>query len=187
MLFRSAMCAAQIEATIKADPTRRRDLLTLFPLFNPASIRTSTVRFDKCRENALRAGSVFLAMIQQTATGSRPIFEGKEIEPTLDYLVALKWADVCQAGDSEARFEDKIHSIEHREVRSRYPVAHVCAALAFLAKRGAVEGRIAQYDYRDFAFLREWVALAQDVADILRRAPNCEPIAAAVIDVRWIE
>ena len=124
----TSRCSAQIQATIKADPTTRQELLDLFPSFNPATVRTSTKRFDTNRENAQRAGSVFLAMIQQTTTGSGPTFKGEVIAPTLDRLVALRWADIREPDDPEALFEDKIHSIEHREVRARYPVAHLCAA-----------------------------------------------------------
>ena len=183
----TARCTDQIRETIKADPGQRRSLVEQFPAFNPARVRTSALGIDKVRKNALRASAVFLAMIQEPASGSPPIFQGKAVVPTQDFLVAHYWSDERQPGDTEVRYSDWIHSIEEREVRRRFPVAHICAALASLAQRRAVEGKHNQFDYQDLEILREWVMLAQVIADHICRAPNCRKIADQLIDVRWIE
>lgn len=135
----------------------------------------------------MRAGAVFLAMIQKAATGSPPLRGGAPIKPTLDFLVAHYWSEERRPGDSEDRYSSWIHSIEQREVRRRFPVAHLCAALASLAGRRAREGGPEEYDYQDLDFMREWVALALEAEVYIRKTPGLENMAAKLIEIRWIE
>lgn len=183
----TSRCAEQIRVTIEAEPGRRRELLELYPAYNPARSRTSTMLIAKSRKNAVRAGAVFLAMIQETATGSPPTLHGKPIKPTLDFLVSHFWSDERQPGDSEDHYSSWVHSIEQREVRRRFPVAHICAALESLAQQRDVAGEANEYNYQDLDFLREWVALAQEIASHIRNTPGLENMASKLIQVRWIE
>ena len=183
----TSRCAAQIGITIAAFPDRRSELLERYPAYDPARSRTSTEHFDERRRNALRAGAVVLAMIQETATGSPPMLRGKPVKPTLDFLVAHYWSDVRQPGDLKDSYSSWIHSIEQREVCRRFPVAHLCAALASLAQRRAFESGPTEYNYQDLDFLREWIALAQEIDGYIRATPDLENMASKLIEIRWIE
>lgn len=181
----TSRCAAQIRVTIEDNPSRRADLISRYPGYNPAKSRTSTKRIEEKRRNASRAGAVFLPFIQEVAAGSPPTLRGEIIVPTLDLLVPIYWPR--RVGEDEEIYRVRMHDIEKREVRRRYPVAHLAAALQMLAQERHAAGGDDWYDYQDLPFLREWVSKACEIAGYMRATPKCEMMASRLIDLRWIE
>jgi hypothetical protein len=133
----------------------------------------------------LKAGRVFLCFIEEVASGSPPKLKGEEFMPTFDRLVPMFWHQ--KAGEDGECYRDRLHDIEKREIRSRFPVAHLAAAIEMLALERNSAGGDDRYNYQDHEFLKQWVLKACRIADHIRTIPECELMASRLIDLRWAE
>lgn len=179
------MCADQLRVTIEAEPERRAELIAAYTNYHPMETRVSTKTIAKGRDNALRAGAVFLGLIQETETGSRPLRKGESVAPSLDLLVRHYWKR--RSGESEDSYETRLHDTEEREVRSRYPVAHLAAALQMFAQQAHIRGEPGLYDYQDVDFLRAWVVRANELAVHIKNTRGLSTMASRLIELRWID
>ena len=177
-LVRSA-CADQVAVFIEEEPKRKAEILARFPKYDPRENRIQRKYIIDRLEDAQRMGVVVLALIKGTAD-YRP--------PSLDFAVGrtLQLSEPTTAREQN-RYEHRIHDIIAREIRPRYPVAHLAAALAFLARKQDDDGLDMQFSYLDLNFMRRWILKAREIEGFIRATPMRENIASKLIDIEWIE
>lgn len=176
-----SMCADQIRTTLEEFPELRERLLARYPCYNPFTNRTERRQITKRREAALFAGEIILALITQEhfpeLVGKAPV--------SIDQRMKLHWP--MKEGEEEAAYLERLHSLERRQIRARYPIAHFAAALQNLAQEKFSKGEVGSYNYQDLDFLRQWVRRAVALEEYIRNTHALAGAASKLIPVRWIE
>lgn len=134
-------------------------------------------------EEAQRVGAVVLALIRNTAPGLPPRTNTKRM--SIDLATRAFWPRL--PGEDQERHEYRLHDIERRQIRPRYPVVHLAAALAYLARERAASGKDMTFSYTDLDFLRRWVAKADEIAGYIRATRGLEYMASKLIAIEWKE
>lgn len=181
----NSVCADQIAMMIEKHPGSRTELLARFPTYNPRKVRTERKHIVAGLEEAQRMGAAVLALVKETVTGELPVINGQPRPLSLDFIVQYFWPNDASAGEN--KYLAWAHDVEKRQVRSRYPMAHLAAALEWLAREKSAAGDSMEFVYEDLDFLRRWVSKACEIAGYIRAAPQCELMASQLIDLRWIE
>lgn len=181
----NAACADQIRVTIKSFPQRRAELIKKYPHYNPQTTRVGKKNVRKQREDALLVGAAILSLIKEAATGAAPLLPQSMTRLSLDQIVRYLWT--AREEGLEINYTDRMHDYEKRKLRSRYPVAHLAAALQLLARKREHGGEKGSYDYQDLPFLRHWVAEANVIAEQISATPGLELMASQLIQIQWIE
>lgn len=132
-------------------------------------------------EEAQRMGAVVLALIRDTVPGLPPRTVGKRM--SIDLATKALWPRL--PGEDRERYEYRIHDVERRQIRPRYPFAHLAAALAYLARERAASGKDMTFSYTDLGFLRRWVAKANEIAGYIRATRGLERMAEQLVDIEW--
>lgn len=161
-------------------PDEAELLLEQFPALS-GSNRTERKRIITNLEEAQRVGAVVLALIRDTVPGLPPRTNGKRM--SIDLATRTFWPRL--SGEDQEGYEYRIHDIERRQIRPRYPVAHLAAALAYLARERAASGRDMTFSYTDVDFLRRWVAKANEIAGYIRATRGLERMAEQLVEVEW--
>jgi len=180
-----SVCADQLATFIEKHPGCRTELLTRFPEYGPRKVRTGRRHIVANLEDAQRMGAAVLVLVKKAATGELPVHEGKPTQLSLDFIVQYLWPKI--PGEDDEKYLVWVHDVEKRRVRSRYPMAHLAAALQWLAREMANTGEPMAFVYDDLDFLRRWVSKASEIAGYIRDTPQLEPMAKRLIDIRWIE
>lgn len=181
----NAACADQIAATIKAFPEQRTELVAKFPNYDPAKNRTERKHITTAREEALRVGSAILPLIEESATGKSSPLPATMNRLSLDQIVPFLWPR--KPDELESPYFDRMHDVEKRQLRLRFPVAHLAAALQWHAREKWAAGETLSYDYQDLDFLRNWVAKANEIAGYIKSTPGLKTMASRLLDLHWIE
>ncbi|WP_339706357.1 hypothetical protein [uncultured Sphingosinicella sp.] len=134
-------------------------------------------------EEAQRVGAVVLVLIRDTVPSLHPRTGGKRI--SIDFATRALWPRL--PGEDRERYEYRLHDIERRQIRPRYPFAHLAAALAYLARERAASGKDMAFYYTDLGFLRRWVAKANEIAGYIRATGGLERMAEQLVDIDWQE
>lgn len=179
------LCADQIAVTIEAFPERRAELVGRYPHYNPSKVRTQTGKLQDGRDDALKVGAAVLALIARTATGEEPRLPNQCKRTNLDQITPFLWQP--EPWENEETYLIRIHDLERTRIRRRYPVAHLAAAMQWLARELAGQEDSASWDYQDLAFLRRLVSKANEIAELIGRTPGLERMAEQLIEFRWIE
>ncbi|WP_221796219.1 hypothetical protein [Aquisediminimonas sediminicola] len=180
-----SVCADRIAVMIEQNPESRSELLARFPTYNPRQVRTGREGIITNFEEAHRMGAAVLALVKEAATGELPVVNGQRRQLSLDFIVQYLWPNSANAG--EEKYLMWVHDVKKRQVRKRYPMAHLAAALAWLAREKSAAGAPMELAYDDLDFLRRWVSKACEIAGYIRATPTCELMASQLIDLRWIE
>lgn len=130
-------------------------------------------------EEAHRVGAVVLALVRDTVPGLPPRANGKRM--SIDPATKAVWSRL--PGEDRERYEYRIHDIKRRQTRPRYPVVHLAAALAYLARERAASGKDMTFSYTDLDFLRRWVAKADEIAGYIRATRGLEYMASKLIAI----
>lgn len=171
-------CADQISATIDTQPWRKTELIGRYPTYNPALFRDRPKNIQNRRDNALKFGKIVLTLLCEEATGRPSRLPQSCPRSSFDQIVRFLYP---------GEHPTQLHDIEKREIRSRFPVAHLCAGLQWLAHERAAASGYGAYEYQDIDFLRRWVAKASEIAELIRETSELTNIANALIDIQWIE
>jgi hypothetical protein len=126
-------------------------------------------------EEAQRMGAAVLALVKETATRELPVINGVSRQLRLDFIVQYLWPN--NAGAGENKYLAWVHDVEKRQVRTRYPMAHLAAALTWLAREKSAAGDLMEFVYGDLDFLRRWVAKACEIAGYIRDTPHLKGMA----------
>lgn len=181
----NAACAEQIAVTIEAFPERRAQLISQYPNYKPGKVRVGRDTIDLRRDDVLLVGMAVLCLLRDKKTGHQIPLPPSISRRSVDQIISYLWLDGGRQDD--AQHHDKIHDVERRKLNKRFPVAHLAAALQWLAQEKAAAGNIGTYDYQDLDFLRKWVVKAGEVAGYIRDTPRLGRMASKLIDIRWIE
>lgn len=134
-------------------------------------------------EEAQRMGAVVLSLIRGTVPGLPPRTNGKRM--SIDLATRVLWPRL--PGEDRERYEYRLHDIERRQIRPRYPLAHLATALSYLAREQTASGRDMTFSYADLGFLRRWVAKANEIAGYIGATRGLEHMAQQLIDIEWKE
>ena len=181
----NAACADQIRDTIEAFPDQRAELVARYPNYAPKRNRAERTKITEARDEALRAGAAILPLVKQAATGTPPILPTNMTRMSLDQIVPYLWPP--KPNETWDRNFERMHDVEKRQLRLRFPVAHLAAALQWYARVKWAAGEKLSYDYDDLDFLRSWVAKANEIAGYIKSTPGLENMASRLIKLHWIE
>ncbi|KUO56876.1 MAG: hypothetical protein APF78_05800 [Sphingomonadales bacterium BRH_c3] len=181
----NSVCADQIAMMIEKHPGNRTELLARFPTYNPRKVRTGRESIITNLEEAQRMGAAVLALVKETATGEPPVINGQPRQLSLDFIVQYLWPNSASAGEN--KYLAWVHDVEKRQIRTRYPMAHLAAALEWLAREKSAAGDLMEFVYEDLDFLRRWVSKACEIADYIRATPQLKGMAEKLINLTWIE
>lgn len=182
-----SVCADYIATFIENRPERREELLNRFPQYDPA-IRVGRKHLTDHFEQAQQVGVIVLALIKETVSGSPNLIDGKPRKVSRDFAIRYSWPQVPGAGNDQ--YDTWVHDIEKREFRARFPVAHLAAALEFVARQREAAGEVMTFQYDDYDFLRRWIAIAQEMAGYICMTPElAKPngMASKLLDIRLVE
>lgn len=178
------LCADQIAATIEAFPETRAELVASYPQYNPVTVRIQTNELQAKREDAFKVGALVLALVARTAVGRAARLPEQCRSVSLDQMIPVLWPRDERV--DEEMYLMQVHDIERLKVRPRYPVAHLAAAMQWVARERTDNGETLTWDYQDLAFLRDLVARAQTMAMLIRATPGLENMANRLIELHWI-
>jgi hypothetical protein len=181
----NSVCADQLATLIKDEPQRKSQLLSKFAAYNPAKDRTLCKDIITNLEEAQLVGQIVLVLVKAAATGKSPILPHPLTQPSINQIKRVLWPK--RSEEEESTYDERMHDVEKRKIRSRYPVAHLAAALSFLAKAMADKGEEMTFSYRDVSFLRRWVFQANEIAGYIRATPMLKNMASQLIELVWIE
>lgn len=181
----NGVCADQIRVTIESFPELRDELLQKYPDYDPRTSRVESSNLPQLRDDTRLVGAAILSLIQQTATGKSPTLPPPMTQLSIDQLVRYLWPRLN--GECEASYSERMHDYERRKLRRRFPVAHLSAALQYIARERAHNGEANTYDYQDLSFVRDWVARGNAIAEHIKATPALKLMASRLIQIDWIE
>lgn len=179
------LCNDQIAVELETHPGRRAELQASYPQFDPARDRTQTHAVHGKREDAFRVGALVLALVAETAIGRPARLPPGCRSVSLDHMIRALWPR--EHDEDEDTYFTRVHNIERLKVRTRYPVAHLAAAMQWAARELHAGAGTPVWDYQDLGFLKNLIAQACHFAMLIGATAGLENMACQLIELRWIE
>ena len=184
-----AVTLKQVQIDSPEDLNRSRiELAARFPGHDWKARRNISEKFIEHHEQALRVGSIVLAMVSEAATGKYPAFVGRSRQPSRKeiarYLLENKGVVFGEGEGISERgtdAEDILHQFLKAKVKPWYPVAHLAAAFQLTAREDTVRGATMSFDYHDADFFAKILDRAHATAEHIRATSNACGIAKMLV------
>lgn len=179
-----AFCADVIKQMIESDPDCRSELRSRYPQYLRSDNRTSLGSLMKNREVATRAGMGFLALIKPAATGEPTRLNGKVGQPSFGAIG--RYLNPPREDGKEIKYLERLHDWQAAGFRKYYPVAHLAAAYAALAREAALQSLPTNFHCDDLRSIKMIVGTATLFAQHIRATPELAAVAGqlVLIDMR---
>ena len=174
-----AICADVVSQMIYDEPNRRSELRIRYPQYLKSDNRTSLGSLMKNREAATRAGMGFLAVMKETATGKPSVLNGRVGQ--VSFGAIGRFLNPAREQGAEINYKDRLHDWQADGFRRYYPVAHLAAAYAALARRASFGEQATSFNYHDFRSIKLIVGTATLFAQHIRATPKLAAAASQLV------